>query len=51
MLLRSVTVYVTLIPVAIKRFRHQGLEQFFAAGTKRGIQRSMRIDCDCFLAL
>jgi toxin HigB-1 len=24
--------------VAIKRFRHKGLEQFFAAGTKRGIQ-------------
>ncbi len=24
--------------MAIKRFRHKGLEQFFAAGTKRGIQ-------------
>jgi len=24
--------------VAIKGFRHKGLEQFFAAGTKRGIQ-------------
>ena len=36
--MRSVTAYVTLIPVAIKGFRHKGLEQFFAAGTKRGIQ-------------
>ena len=24
-------------PVAIKGFRHKGLEQFFATGTKRGI--------------
>lgn len=24
--------------MAIKGFRHEGLEQFFAAGTKRGIQ-------------
>ncbi len=36
--LRSVTIYVTLIPVAIKGFQHQGLEQFFATGAKRGIQ-------------
>ena len=36
--LRSVTAYVTLFWVAIKSFRHKGLEQFFAAGTKRGIQ-------------
>ena len=36
--LRSVTIYVTLIPVAIKSFRHKGLEQFFVTGTKRGIQ-------------
>src|SRR3989304_8526042 len=36
--LRSVTAYVTLIPVAIKGFRHKGLERFFATGTKRGIQ-------------
>ena len=34
----SVTVCVTLNPVAIKSFRHKGLEQFFASGTKRGIQ-------------
>ena len=36
--MRSVTAYVTLIPVAIKGFRHKGLEQFFATGAKRGIQ-------------
>lgn len=34
----SVTIYVTLILVAIKGFRHKGLERFFATGTKRGIQ-------------
>lgn len=37
-LLNSVTVYVTLIQLAIKGFRHKGLEQFFTTGTKRGIQ-------------
>ena len=36
--LRSVTAYVTLILVAIKGFRHKGLERFFTTGTKRGIQ-------------
>ena len=36
--LRSVTICVTLVPLAIKGFRHKGLEQFFAAGSKRGIQ-------------
>ena len=34
----SVTVYVTLIWLAIKGFRHRGLEKFFTTGTKRGIQ-------------
>ena len=34
----SVTIYVTLIPLAIKGFRRRGLEQFFTTGTKRGIQ-------------
>ena len=29
---------VTLITVAIKGFRHKGLEHFFATGTTRGIQ-------------
>jgi toxin HigB-1 len=36
--LQHVTIYVTLLSVAIKGFRHKGLEQFFATGTKRGIQ-------------
>ena len=27
-----------MFPVAIKAFRHKGLEQFFLTGTKRGIQ-------------
>ena len=36
--MRSVTAYVTLILVAIKGFRHKGLERFFTTGTKRGIQ-------------
>ena len=26
------------LPVAIKRFRHKGLERFFARGTRSGIQ-------------
>jgi plasmid maintenance system killer protein len=30
--------------VAIKGFRHKGLEQFFATGTKRGIQNAERVD-------
>ena len=33
-----VTSYVTLTQVAIKGFRHKGLEQFFTTGSKRGIQ-------------
>ncbi len=36
--LRFVTTEVTLIPVAIKRFRHQGLERFFVTGSTRGVQ-------------
>ena len=36
--MRSVTVYVTLVLVAIKGFRHKGLERFFVTGTRRGIQ-------------
>jgi proteic killer suppression protein len=36
--LRSVTIWVTLFPVAIKGFRHKGLERLFATGTTRGIQ-------------
>jgi len=35
---QSVTTCVTLIPVAIRSFRHKGLERFFATGTKRGIR-------------
>ena len=34
----SVTTKVTLILVTIKRFRHKGLERFFATGSPRGIQ-------------
>ena len=34
----SVTVYVTLIRLAINGFRHKGLEQFLTTGSKRGIQ-------------
>jgi proteic killer suppression protein len=33
-----VTPWVTLLRVAIKGFRHKGLERFFAAGSQRGIQ-------------
>ena len=33
-----VTTWVTLILVAIKGFRHRGLERFFATGSRRGIQ-------------
>lgn len=33
-----VTTEVTLISVAIKRFRHKGLERFFVTGSTRGIQ-------------
>lgn len=36
--LRIVTHWVTVLVVAIKAFRHKGLEQFFLTGTKRGIQ-------------
>src|SRR2546426_12655773 len=36
--LRFVTIYVTLIPVAIKGFRHKGLGAFFATGHTRSIQ-------------
>ena len=36
--LRSVTTWVTLNGVAIKSFRHKGLQAFFVAGNKRGIQ-------------
>ena len=35
---RPVTTYVTLVSVAIKGFRHKGLEQFFATGVTMGIQ-------------
>ena len=34
----SVTIHVTLILLAIKGFRHRGLQQFFTTGAKRGIQ-------------
>lgn len=33
-----VTTWVTLVSVAIKSFRHKGLERFFATGNRRGIQ-------------
>ena len=33
-----VTIYVTLLAVPIKEFRHKGLERFFRTGTKAGIQ-------------
>ena len=36
--LRFVTIEVTLIWLAIKRFRHKGLERFFTTGNTRGIQ-------------
>ena len=35
---RPVTIYVTLISVAIKSFRHKGLEHLFTTGNRRGIQ-------------
>ncbi|MBK5299107.1 MAG: type II toxin-antitoxin system RelE/ParE family toxin [Vicinamibacteria bacterium] len=35
--LRSVTIQVTLVVVAIKTFRHRGFERFFATGRKGGI--------------
>jgi len=34
----DVTTWVTLASVAIKRFRHKGLELFFISGAKAGIQ-------------
>ena len=34
----TVTVWVTLVVVAIKSFRHKGLERFFVTGNRRGIQ-------------
>lgn len=34
----GVTIWVTLTDVAIKSFRHKGLERFFATGNKQGIQ-------------
>jgi len=36
--LQPVTTYVTLVPVPIKNFRHEGLERFFTTGNKAGIQ-------------
>ena len=36
--LYAVTTYVTLRFVAVKSFRHKGLERFFATGSKQGIQ-------------
>jgi len=36
--LLPVTIQVTLRNVAIKGFRHKGIEQFFATGSKAGIQ-------------
>ena len=36
--LPPVTIEVTLLGVAIKGFRHKGLERFFSTGTKAGIQ-------------
>ncbi len=36
--LYAVTPYVTLGFVAIKSFRHKGLERFFTKGSKQGIQ-------------
>jgi toxin HigB-1 len=36
--LYAVTLCVTLEVVAIKSFRHKGLERFFTAGNKQGIQ-------------
>src|ERR1039458_1004370 len=35
---QPVTIQVALVGVAIKGFRHKGIERFFAAGTKSGIQ-------------
>lgn len=34
----AVTLSVTLTVLAIKNFRHKGLERFFATGTKAGVQ-------------
>ena len=36
--LQPVIIQVTLAGVAVKGFRHKGLERFFAPGTKSGIQ-------------
>jgi proteic killer suppression protein len=36
--LPPVTIYVTLLAVPIKGFRHKGLERFFSTGTQAGIQ-------------
>jgi proteic killer suppression protein len=36
--MQSVTTCVTLAGVAIKGFRHKGLERFFASGSRAGIQ-------------
>ena len=33
-----VTIWVTLVAVAIQGFRHKGLERFFVTGTRLGIQ-------------
>ena len=37
-LARSVTIWVTLLQVAITGFRHKGLERFFLTGSRSGIQ-------------
>ena len=36
--LLTVTIWVTLLVVSIKSFRHKGLERFFVTGNRRGIQ-------------
>ena len=35
---QPVTIWVTLVAVAIQGFRHKGLELFFATGSRSGIQ-------------
>ena len=37
--LQDVTIWVTIVGMAIRDFRHKGLERYFAAGSLAGIQR------------
>lgn len=37
--LQAVTIWVTLVGMAIRDFRHKGLERYFATGSLAGIQR------------